>query len=295
MTAQAATLSGGTVRARGGVISTLRRLQRGWLTLAAAVILLGFVLMAIFAPVIAPYNPLEMHFDDRFAPPSAQYWFGTDESGRDIFSRVVDGSRITMSVGFGSIILSLLIGLPLGLVAGFAGGRVDSVIMRILDGLFAFPIIILALALVAAFGASITNLILAIGILLSPRVARISRSTVLVQEQRDYVLAARSIGSPNNRILFRTILPNCLSPIIVDASLSIAIAIKVEASLSFLGLGVQVPYASWGSLLSFGYLDLTRAPWYAIFPGLCIFLVVLSINLVGDGVRDALEPRLRHR
>jgi peptide/nickel transport system permease protein len=295
MTAQAATLQARTVRSQGGPFEFVRRLRRGWLTLVAAAILLGFVLMAIFAPVIAPYSPLEMHFDDRFAPPSREYLFGTDESGRDIFSRVVDGSRITMSVGFGSILLSLLVGLPLGLVAGFVGGRVDSVIMRVLDGLFAFPIIVLALALVAAFGASIPNLVFAIGILLAPRLARITRATVLVQEQRDYVLAARAMGAPGGRMLFRTILPNCLSPIIVDASLSIAIAIKVEASLSFLGLGVQVPHASWGSLLSFGYLDLGRAPWYAIFPGLCIFLVVLSINLVGDGVRDALEPRLRQR
>lgn len=295
MTTQAATLQRPAARSAGGLPEVFRRLRRGWLTVVSALILLGFILMAIFAPVITPYGALEMHFDDRFVPPSREYWFGTDESGRDIFSRVVDGSRITMSVGFGSIVLSLLLGLPLGLIAGSLGGKVDNVIMRVLDGLFAFPIIVLALALVAAFGASFTNLIVAIGILLAPRLARICRSAVLVQQQRDYVLAARAIGSPANRTLFRTILPNCLSPIIVDASLSIAIAIKVEASLSFLGLGVQVPYASWGSLLSFGYQNLGRAPWYAIFPGLCIFLVVLSINLVGDGIRDALEPRLRNR
>ncbi len=279
--------------------SQLREMWRGFkknkLAMAAAVVLIGYIFMAVFAPWVAPYDPLEMHFRDRFKAPSAQYLFGTDESGRDIFSRVIDGSRTTLTVGFGSILISLLLGVPLGLIAGFFGGRIDDIIMRILDGLFAFPSIILAMTMIAVFGTGLANLVIAIGILLSPRLARITRSAVLVQRQRDYVMASRALGSGDQRIMLRTILPNCLSPIIVDMSLSVAVAIKVETALGFLGLGVQVPHASWGSLLHSGYMNLMRASWYAILPGANIFLVILALNLLGDGLRDALEPRLRER
>lgn len=283
------------MKPRGGIQEVWRNLKHSYRAMVSIVILAGYILMAVFAPVLAPYNPVEMHYDDRFVPPCSRYLFGTDESGRDIFSRIIDGSRITLTVGFGSIVFSLLLGLPLGLMAGFFGGRVDNVIMRILDGLFAFPSIILAMTMVAVFGSNLINLLIAIGIVMSPRLARITRSAVLTQKTREYVVAARAIGSPNNRIIWRTILPNCLSPIIVDTSLSVAIAIKVETALGFLGLGVTIPRASWGYLLNSGYHNLTRAPWYAVFPGLNIFLVILALNLLGDGLRDALEPRLRER
>jgi len=284
-----------SLKPRGGVREMWRVLRRSWTAMAAGAIILFYAFMAILAPLIAPYDPLEMHFDDRFASPNARFLFGTDESGRDILSRIVDGSRITLSVGFGSIVISLCLGIPLGLTAGFFGGAVDDIIMRVLDGLFAFPSIILAMVMVAVFGTGFFNLLIAIGVLMSPRLARITRSAVLVQKQRDYVLASRAVGCSDRRIMFRSVLPNCLSPIIVDTSLSVAVAIKVETALGFLGLGVTIPRASWGALLNSGYQNLIRAPWYAIFPGLNIFFIILALNLLGDGLRDALEPRLRER
>jgi peptide/nickel transport system permease protein len=280
---------------RGGFREVLRQLSRSWSAMAAAAVISIYLLVALLAPIVSPFDPLEMHYDDRFVRPGSKYLFGTDESGRDIFSRVIDGSRITLTVGFGSAILSLLLGLPLGLLAGFLGGRVDNIIMRVLDGLMAFPSIILAMVMVAVFGSGMFNLILAIGVLLSPTLARITRSAVLMHKHREYVMASRAIGASSPRIMLRTVLPNCWSPIIVNTSLTIAVAIKVETSLGFLGLGVTIPHASWGSLLHSGYLNLGRSPWYAIFPGLNIFLVILALNLLGDGLRDALEPRLRQR
>jgi peptide/nickel transport system permease protein len=284
-----------SAKPRGGLREVWRNLQRNRLAMVASGVLLVYFLMAVLAPIVAPYDPLEMHFEDRFQGPSTNYFFGTDESGRDLLSRIMSGSRITLTIGFGSILISLMLGIPLGMIAGFVGGRVDDVIMRILDGLFAFPSIILAMVMVAIFGTGMLNLLIAIGILFAPGLARITRSTVLVHKEREYVMASRAIGADNLRIMFRTILPNCLSPIIVNASLSVAVAIKVETALGFLGLGVKIPYASWGYLLNSGYQNLVRAPWYAIFPGLNIFLVILALNLLGDGLRDALEPRLRNR
>jgi peptide/nickel transport system permease protein len=284
-----------TIQPRGGLREVLRSLLKSRAAIAAAIVVFLYLGVAVFAPVISPYSPVEMHYDDRFMAPSAKYLFGTDESGRDLLSRIMDGSRITLSVGFGSALVALALGLPLGLLAGFLGGAVDDVIMRILDGLLAFPSIILAMVMVAVFGNGLENLILAIGVLFSPTLARITRSAVLVQKNRDYVLAARAVGASDARIMLRTVLPNCWSPIIVNMSLTIAVSIKVETSLGFLGLGVTIPHASWGALLRAGYLNLGRAPWYAIFPGLNIFLIILALNLLGDGLRDALEPRLRER
>jgi peptide/nickel transport system permease protein len=269
--------------------------RRNPFTLLMAAVTLFYIGVALAAPWISPHDPATMHFRDRFQAPSLSYPMGTDESGRDLLSRMIHGTRVTVAVGFGSVAIAVVSGTALGLVAGFHGGWVDNLIMRIFDALLAFPSLILAMALVAVFGPTSGNLTLAIGIFLTSPMARIVRSAVLAQRAKEYVDAARLLGAGDAYVAFRVILPNCLSSIIVQTSLSVAVAIKVEAFLSFLGMGTQIPDASWGLLLANGYQFLNRAWWYSMFPALNIFVIVLSLNLVGDGLRDLTDPKLRHR
>jgi len=257
--------------------------------------LVVIAVLAVLAPILPLSDPAEIHATARLAAPSKRYFFGTDELGRDLFSRVIYGSRISCTIGLSAMLFSLLIGVPLGLAAGFAGKWADILIGRFLDGLLAFPGVLLALAIIASFGANMTNLVLAIGIVGVPSVARVTRSKVLVEREKDYVLAARVVGRPEWQIAFTAVLLNSLSPIIVQGSLATATAILAEASLSFLGLGVQPPNASWGSLLQSGYSYISKAPWYGLFPGLAVFITVLALNVIGDALQDRLDPRLRQR
>lgn len=260
-----------------------------------ATVVVTYALVGLIAPWISPKDPAAMHYQDRLRPPSLQYPLGTDESGRDLVSRLIHGTRVTVAVGFGAVALSSGMGVAVGLLAGYRGGWFDHLAMRILDGLLAFPSVVLAMVLVAVFGPSSTNLALAIGVLLTPPMARIVRGSVLAERDKEYVQAAVAAGAGSLYLGLRVILPNCLSSITVQASLSAAAAIKVEAFLSFLGMGTQIPDASWGLLLATGYLYLNRAWWYSVFPALNIFLIVLALNVTGDSLRDALEPRSRHR
>jgi peptide/nickel transport system permease protein len=257
------------------------------------VLLILIVLAAAAAPALAPYSPLEMHISDRFSGPRLAYLLGTDETGRDMLSLILFAARISLTVSVTAETLAILLGVPLGVLAGYRGGLTDDVIMRALDGFLAFPGILLALTIVGMFGAQLQFLILALGIINTPYVARIMRAAVVGERGKDYVLAARALGATVPRIMFRNILPNCLSPLTVQASLGVAFAILTEASLSFLGLGVQPPAASWGTLLQVGYSYIRVTPWYVLFPGLFIFATVWSLSMLGDALRDALDPRLR--
>jgi peptide/nickel transport system permease protein len=273
--------------------SALRAVTRRRTALVGLIIVGLVVVAAVLAPVIAPYPPTQMHARDRLQGPGAAYWLGTDESGRDLFSRILYGARISAVAAAASTALALAIGVPVGLVAGYRGGRLDDVLMRILDGFLAIPPILLALTLLAALGPSQINVILAVGALGVPLSARITRAAVLVERERDYTLAARATGATDRHIMWRILLPNCLAPLIVTASLLAANAILLEAALSFLGLGVQPPAASWGVLLQIGYGYMSHSVWYVTFPGLCIFFLVWSLNVLGDALRDGLDPRLR--
>jgi peptide/nickel transport system permease protein len=253
------------------------------------------LLSAILAPYLAPYDYAKMNVGPPLSGPSLAHPFGTDEFGRDLLSRVIWGSRISLVVGVSSILLASLIGVPWGLVSGFFGGRVDMFLMRAADVLLAFPTFILAIAIVAALGTSLVNLAICIGVVSVPVFARLARGMTLYIRQQEFVTAARCIGVSSAHLLFRTILPNALSPLIVQFSLAVARAIIVEASLSFLGLGAQPPHPSWGSMLQYGRRFTRSAPWYATFPGLAICLVVVSLNLVGDGLRDAADVQLTRR
>jgi peptide/nickel transport system permease protein len=251
------------------------------------------VLTAVLAPWLAPYRQDEIHPIDALMPPSAQYWLGTDDLGRDILSRVIFGARVSLMVGTIAIGIAAMVGVPLGLAAGYLGGKVDGLIMRVMDALLAFPAILLAIALMAVLGPSLENAMIAIGIISVPAFARITRANVLSLREKEFVEASRALGGGAVYQAAIVILPNCLSPIIVQASLGVGNAILVEAALSFLGLGVQPPEPSWGSMLAFGRSLLGQAPWYATFPGLSIFVTVLALNFLGDGIREAVDPRLR--
>jgi len=255
------------------------------------VITFSIVLIALAAPLLTHHDPLTMFSHDRFQPPSTLYYFGTDEFGRDLFSRVVYGARVAFRVGTLAIALAAFTGVALGLLAGYLGGWVDSVTMRIFDALLAFPAILLAIVILAILGPGLFNAMLAVAIVNIPAFARLTRANVLVEKQKEYVEAARATGVRTGRILRRTILPNILATIIVQITVSFAGAVLLESSLSFLGLGVPLPAPSWGSMLSIGRGYMAYAPWYALFPGLAIMLLVLGIYLLGDGLRDVLDPR----
>ncbi|MEA2514289.1 MAG: peptide/nickel transport system permease protein [Thermomicrobiales bacterium] len=274
-------------------LSSLHAIVRRKTALIGLLIVALVVVAAILAPQIAPFEPTKMHARDRLQGPSAEYWLGTDESGRDLFSRILYGARISAVAAASATALAMAVGIPIGLICGYRGGFVDDVLMRVLDGFLAIPPVLLALTLLAALGPSQINVIIAVGALGMPLTARITRASVLVERERDYTLAARAIGATDGHIMWRILLPNSLPPLIVTASLLAANAILLEAALSFLGLGVQPPRASWGVLLQLGYGYMSHSVWYVTFPGICIFLLVWSLNVLGDALRDGLDPRLR--
>ena len=271
----------------------LRRLARRKGAMVALGIIMLLVLLAIFAPSIAPYDPAKQSWAAVRKAPSALYWFGTDEVGRDILSRIIYGARASLMAGVISVGIAIAVGVPVGLVAGYAGGLVDGIISRFTDAMLACPFLILAIALAAFLGPSLGNAMIAIGVTATPIFVRLTRGQVLSVKAEDYVEAARAIGNPPWRIAFRHILPNVMPQLLVQATLTIATAIIAEASLSFLGLGQQPPAPSWGSMLNAAQRFLTTAPWMAVWPGLAIFITVLSFNLLGDGLRDALDPRAK--
>jgi peptide/nickel transport system permease protein len=269
----------------------LRRLVRRRGAMFGLAVIVFFILVALLAPYIAPYDPLKTSWSAVRKPPSELYWFGTDEIGRDVLSRVIWGTRASLLAGVVSVCISLAFGVPIGMLAGYVGSWVDALISRITDAMLACPFLILAIALAAFLGPSLTNAMIAIGITATPTFIRLTRAQVLSVKVEDYVEAARAIGNPHLRIALRHILPNVVAPILVQATLAIAAAVIAEASLSFLGLGQQPPAPSWGSMLNTAKNYIDHAPWMAIWPGLCIFLLVLSFNLLGDGLRDALDPK----
>ncbi|MDB5380571.1 MAG: transporter permease [Rhodospirillales bacterium] len=273
----------------------LRPFLRHRLAVAGLVIVVLFVLGAALAPLIATADPNATSWSAIRREPSATYFFGTDENGRDVFSRVIWGARASLAAGFLSVAVALFIGVPIGLLAGLAGGWVDALISRIADAMLSVPFLILAIALAAFLGPALENAMIAIAISASPVFVRLSRGMALEANATDWVEAARALGNPPWRLGLLHVLPNIIPPLLVQATLSIAEAIIAEASLSFLGLGQQPPAPSWGSMLNSAQRFLTQAPWLAIFPGLAIFLVVLAFNLVGDGLRDALDPRSEKR
>jgi len=271
----------------------LRRLRRRRGAMMGLAVVIGFIALALFAPWISPYDPLQTSWSAVRKAPSAAHWFGTDEIGRDVLSRVIWGTRASLLAGLVSVCISLALGVPIGLLAGYLGGWVDALISRITDAMLACPFLILAIALAAFLGPSLTNAMIAIGISATPVFIRLTRAQVLAVKVEDYVEAARAVGNSHWRIALRHILPNVVPPLIVQATLAIAAAVIAEASLSFLGLGQQPPAPSWGSMLNTAKNYIDNAPWMAVWPGLSIFLLVLSFNLLGDGLRDALDPR-RH-
>jgi peptide/nickel transport system permease protein len=271
--------------------SAWRRLRKRKGAIAGLTVVVIVITAAILAPWIAPYDPIQQSWSAVRKAPSAAHWFGTDEVGRDILARILWGARASLLAGVMSVGIAIGIGVPVGLTAGYLGGSVDAVISRLTDAMLACPFLILAIALAAFLGPSLTNAMIAIGVTATPIFVRLTRGQVLATKAEDYVEAARAVGNPHWRIAARHILPNVLPQLLVQATLTIAAAIIAEASLSFLGLGQQPPAPSWGSMLNTAQRFLANAPWMAVFPGLAIFVTVLSFNLVGDGLRDALDPR----
>jgi peptide/nickel transport system permease protein len=281
-----ATLARGAPRAH-----PLRRLLRRRGAAVGLVIVTFFVALAVLAPAVSPYDPLATSWTAIRKAPDTAHWFGTDEIGRDVLSRVVWGARASLLAGVVSVLISLSIGVPIGLVAGYAGGKVDMLISRLTDAVLACPFLILAIALAAFLGPSLTNAMIAIGVSATPVFVRLTRGQTMAIKAEDFILAARAIGNPPWRVALRHVLPNVVPALIVQGTLAIAAAVIAEASLSFLGLGQQPPAPSWGSMLNTAKNYIENAPWMAVWPGLSIFALVLSFNLVGDGLRDALDPR----
>lgn len=270
-----------------------RKLARNRIAMLGLAAVVFFVLLAVFAPWIAPNDPLATSWSAIRKAPSASHWFGTDELGRDVLSRVVWGTRASLMAGVVSVTISLVLGVVIGMVAGFFGGLVDNIISRITDAFLACPFLILAIALAAFLGPSLTNAMIAIGVSAAPIFVRLTRAQVINVKVEDYIEAARAVGCSPLRIAVSHILPNITAPVIVQSTLAIAAAVIAEASLSFLGLGQQPPSPSWGSMLNTAKNFMDNAPWMAIWPGLAIFVLVLAFNLLGDGLRDALDPRHR--
>lgn len=271
-----------------------RAFRKNKIAMAGLIMILFFVLIALLAPVIAPYDYKAQELADRLKPPSSEHWFGTDDLGRDLFTRVLYGARISLWVGTFSVVGSIILGTLLGILAGFYGKWVDMIISRMFDILLAFPSILLAIAIVAILGPSLQNALLAIAIVNIPTYGRLVRAKVLGLKNEEYITAARSIGMKDSGILLRHILPNSLTPIIVQGTLGIATAIIEAAALGFLGLGAQPPAPEWGKMLSDSRQFIATAPWTVVFPGVSIMLTVLAFNLMGDGLRDALDPRMKN-
>ncbi|WP_019390621.1 nickel transporter permease [Priestia filamentosa] len=271
-----------------------RSFKKNKLALVGGAIVLFFILLAIFAPVIAPEGVNEQKLQERLQAPSSEHWFGTDDFGRDVFSRVLHGAKTSLWVGFFSVMGSIIVGSFLGIIAGYYGRIADAIISRIFDILLAFPSILLAIGIVAVLGPSLQNALIAIAVINIPNFGRLIRSRVLSVKEEEYILAAKAIGMSDHRILFQHVLPNSITPIIVQGTLAVATAIIEAAALGFLGLGAQPPNAEWGRMLADSKQYLIQAPWTMIFPGVAIMLVVLGFNLLGDGLRDALDPRMKN-
>jgi len=281
-------------RARGLVEDIIRRFIRNPVGMVGFVIISTLVIAALLGPIIAPYDPTAMvNFDDRFSPPSIEHPFGLDELGRDQFSRILHGARVSLQVGAISVTLATLLGTTLGMIAGYGNKYLDEIIMRSMDILFAFPAILLAIAVLAILGRGATNAMIAIGIVYIPIFARIARGEVLSVKNEEFVEVARALGASDFEILYRHILPNILAPIIVEVSLSLSFAILAEAALSFFGLGTQPPNPSWGRMLSEGRAYINQSAWMGIIPGLAIMFTVMGFNFLGDGLRDSLDPRTK--
>ncbi|MGH2560282.1 MAG: ABC transporter permease [Thermomicrobiales bacterium] len=277
-----------------------RRIRIGWPrvgknpVLLLCIVVIGLVVICAAAPgLLAPYAPEKLAAGDLLDGPSAAHPLGTDEFGRDILSRIIHGARIELIVSVAGVALAVALGVPLGLFAGYRGGLIDSVIMRVQDAMLAFPGILFAILIVAGLGSSARSIVLTVGIVFFPRFARLVRGSVLALKEQDFVLASLAGGATERRIMTRHILPNCLAPILVQITLAMAVAILMEAGLSYLGLGIQPPTATWGTMLQRAQTYPAQAPWYVLAPGFCIFLLVLSLNVVGDYLRDSLDPRLR--
>lgn len=262
--------------------------------IAMAVVVVALVVVAALVPsLLQPYDPNKIAAGPALTGPSREHLFGTDDYGRDILSRVIGSARLELSMSLGGVALAVLLGVPLGLIAGYRGGFADSILMRIQDAMLAFPSVLFAILVVAALGASQRSIILTVGAIYIPRFARLVRGSVLALKHEEFVLASRSVGAAPSRVIARHILPNCIAPILVQITLAVSVAILIEAGLSYLGLGVQPPTATWGTMLKQAQAFPKQAPWYVLAPGACIFLVVLSLNLIGDALRDRLDPRLR--
>ena len=274
-------------------LDALRRLLRDKLAIVGLVIMVVFLLTALLAPVLTPYDPIEQKLIERRKPPSPQHPLGRDDLGRDILSRIIFGTRKSLQVGVLSVTLAILVGALIGAISGYFGGWADTIMMRLMDIMLAFPALLLAIAIVTILGPGLLNMLYAIAIVSIPAYARIVRASVLGIKAQDYILAARSLGLSPLRILFRHVLPNCLTPLIVQGTLGIGTAILDAAGLSFLGLGAQPPTPEWGAMLGQGRFAVFSAPHIVLFPGIAIMLTVLGFNLLGDGLRDALDPRLR--
>lgn len=272
-------------------LALYKKLAKNKAAMVGAFIVLIFIVLAILAPWIAPHDPLDIQMANKLQTPSAEHWFGTDDKGRDILSRILYGARISLTVGIVSTVIGAIVGVFLGIIAGFYGRWIDSLIMRICDVLLAFPGILLALAIVSVLGPSTFNVILAVAFFAVPTFARIVRGSTLSVKKLEYIDAIRAMGSSDGRIIFKHILPNIVSPIIVQATLYIASAIIIASALSFLGMGTQPPTPEWGMMLSQGRSYVAQAPHLTLFPGLVILVVVIGFNLFGDGLRDALDPK----
>lgn len=271
-----------------------RSFKKNKVALLGAIIVLFVVFLALFGSLIAPQGINEQDLAQRLLPPSAEHWLGTDDFGRDIFSRIILGARISIMVGFLSVIISIVVGTLLGIIAGYYGGWLDTIISRIFDILLAFPSILLAIAIVSILGPSLQNALIAIAIINIPNFGRLVRSKVLSIKQEEYIMAARAIGMKNSRILWKHILPNSMTPVIVQGTLAVATAIIEAAALGFLGLGAQAPTPEWGKMLADARIYLLNAPWTIVFPGVAIMITVLGFNLMGDGLRDALDPKMKN-
>jgi peptide/nickel transport system permease protein len=272
---------------------TLRSLMRVRLSKFAAVVLGMTILVAVLAPWLAPHDPIKSKPWDSLHPPSGQYWLGADRLGRDQLSRLIYGARVSLVIGISGVGIAVCLGMFIGVTAGWYGGMWDELLMRVIDGLSAFPGLLLALSLVAITGSTMVNIIVVVGIVGTPWVARVTRSQVLSLREREFIVAVRGLGARPARIMLRHLLPNCLAPIIVQASLSVAAAILLEAGLSFLGVGVKPPTPTWGGMLRHAFETVAQAPWLTVSPGAVIFLVVLAFNFFGDALRDVLDPKLR--
>lgn len=269
-----------------------RRFRKNRLAVAGSVIISILFVLALFAPLLSRYDPSRIDVNNILSPPSATHWMGTDESGRDVLSRMIYGARVSMLVGFVAVGIATLIGIFFGAVAGYYGGKVDAVIMRFVDIMLCFPTFFLILAVIAVLEPSLMNIMIIIGVTGWMGVARLVRAEFLALKEQEFVQAARAFGASDFRIIFRHLLPNAMAPVLVSATFGIAGAILTESALSFFGLGVQPPTPSWGNILSSGYKYIDFAHWLSVFPGLAILITALGYNLLGEGLRDALDPRL---